>query len=63
MSHEAERTAVEQLFLKVTLPIIVQDKGRFGIVGTATLFTIQDRPSNRGSNLHTWRTPSPPSEK
>jgi hypothetical protein len=44
MSHEAERTAVEQLFLKVTLPIIVQDKGRFGIVGTATLFTIQDRP-------------------
>jgi hypothetical protein len=44
MSHEAERTAVEQLFHKVTLPIIVQDKGRFGIVGTATLFTIQDRP-------------------
>jgi hypothetical protein len=44
MSIEAERQAVEQLFVKVTLPIIVQDKGRFGIVGTATLFTIQDRP-------------------
>jgi hypothetical protein len=44
MSNEAERQAIEQLLLNVALPIIVQDKGRFGIVGTATLFTIQNRP-------------------
>ena len=45
MTVEAERHAIEQLLVKVTLPIIVQDKNRFGIVGTATLFTIQDRLS------------------
>jgi len=44
MNIEAERQAIEQLFVNVTLPIIVQDKGLFGIVGTATLFTIEDRP-------------------
>jgi hypothetical protein len=43
MTVEAERHAIEQLLVRVTLPIIVQDKNRFGIVGTATLFTIQDR--------------------
>jgi hypothetical protein len=44
MNIKAERQAIEQLFVNVTLPIIVQDKGLFGIVGTATLFTIEDRP-------------------
>jgi hypothetical protein len=43
-STEAERQAIEQLLLKVTVPIIVQDNGRFGIVATATLFTIRERP-------------------
>jgi hypothetical protein len=44
MSTQAEREAIEQLLAKVTLPIIVQHNGLFGIVGTATLFAIQDRP-------------------
>jgi hypothetical protein len=43
-STEAERQAIEQLLLNVTMPIIVQDNGLFGIVATATLFTIRDRP-------------------
>jgi hypothetical protein len=43
-TREAERQAIEQLLVNVTPPIIVQDKDRFGIVGTATLFTIQERP-------------------
>jgi len=44
MNIEAERQAIEHLFVGVTLPIIVQDGGLFGIVGTATLFRIEDRP-------------------
>jgi hypothetical protein len=44
MIIEPERQAIEQLLVNVTLPIIVQDEGRFGIAGTATLFAIQDRP-------------------
>jgi hypothetical protein len=43
MSTEAERQAIEQFLVYVTLPIIVKIDGKFGIVGTGTLLTIKDR--------------------
>lgn len=38
-----ERTAIRDYLIQVTLPIIIEQNGQFGIVGTGTLFKIADR--------------------
>jgi hypothetical protein len=40
---EHERSAVHKFLIQVTLPIIIEEDGQFGIAGTGTLFKIADR--------------------
>jgi hypothetical protein len=40
---EHERSAVRDFLIQVTLPIIIEKGGSFGVVGTGTLFKIADR--------------------
>jgi hypothetical protein len=41
--EKQERSAVRDYLIQVTLPIILERDGRFGIAGTGTLFKIADR--------------------
>jgi hypothetical protein len=43
MTIEQERLAIAEMLARVTIPILYEESGYFGIAGTGTLFRINDR--------------------
>src|SRR3954465_11310340 len=41
--NEAEKRAIHDFFISVTLPILIEQDGQFGIAATGTLFKIAGR--------------------